>query len=65
MRMVLIHEILRDRDVVFGSLILVNVSEDKCIEGIFVLRGEVGEGLARSSSETDDMFVLCPDVIQS
>jgi hypothetical protein len=64
MRMVLFHEVLRVRDVVFGGLILVNVSEDKGIEGIFVLRGEVGEGLARSSSETDYILVICPDVVQ-
>ena len=62
--MELFHDILRVRDVIFGGLILVNVSEDEGVEGIFVLRGEIREGLARSSSETDYMFVLCPDVIQ-
>jgi hypothetical protein len=63
-RVILNHEILRVREVILGSLILVNVSEDKGVKSISVLGREIREGLSTSSSNTYYLFVLSPDFIE-
>jgi hypothetical protein len=63
-RMELNHEILRVREVSLGSLIQVNVSEDKGVKSISVLGREIRKRLSPSSSNTYYLFVLSPDFIE-